>query len=287
MKLLSVFLCACMDMVVNGLPRGIPRSLEPSYASASQFMCLDGSKTIPAARVNDDFCDCTDGSDEPGTSACSNGRFYCINKGSRGKFIHSGLVVSYTYSLLADIRLTKYVFCILQGDGICDCCDGSDEWATPRGKAGECKNTCDAEGADWRRTQADAIKKAEEGARLRASYEDVGSKATQARAVTIATTTDAVAVATAIRDSAQAAVAAAEAAEAIETARLRAASEAAESAGVSTANDRMAAALGISDLDRSALLALFLTHVRDTGTSVDLVTALQTAAVAAGRASGG
>jgi protein kinase C substrate 80K-H len=87
--------CLSLFVLAEALPRGIPRSLEPSYSSAgSHFMCLDKSQTIPFARVNDEYCDCPDGSDEPGTSACSNGRFYCINKGSRGKFIHSSLVVS-------------------------------------------------------------------------------------------------------------------------------------------------------------------------------------------------
>jgi len=52
--------------------------------SGKTFTCLDGSATIPISAVNDDFCDCADGSDEPGTSACE-GRpasgFYCENKG--------------------------------------------------------------------------------------------------------------------------------------------------------------------------------------------------------------
>ncbi len=35
-------------------------------ASKKEFACLDGSKKIPFAQVNDDYCDCPDGSDEPG-----------------------------------------------------------------------------------------------------------------------------------------------------------------------------------------------------------------------------
>ena len=38
--------------------------------------------------VNDDYCDCDDGSDEPGTSACSNGSFYCVNKQFKGNHIN-------------------------------------------------------------------------------------------------------------------------------------------------------------------------------------------------------
>lgn len=59
------------------------------------FACLDGSKVIPFAAVNDDYCDCPDGSDEPGTSACE-GRpaawFFCKNEGHIPGKIRSGLV---------------------------------------------------------------------------------------------------------------------------------------------------------------------------------------------------
>lgn len=32
------------------------------------FRCFDGSGTIPYEHLNDDYCDCADGSDEPGMS---------------------------------------------------------------------------------------------------------------------------------------------------------------------------------------------------------------------------
>lgn len=34
-----------------------------------------GSSVVSWDMVNDDFCDCRDGRDEPGTSACSNGEW--------------------------------------------------------------------------------------------------------------------------------------------------------------------------------------------------------------------
>jgi len=54
----------------SGVPKtlGVQPSLLPAYvpAKGDTWKCLDGSKTIPWNKVNDDFCDCADGSDEPG-----------------------------------------------------------------------------------------------------------------------------------------------------------------------------------------------------------------------------
>lgn len=63
--------------------------------------------------MNDDYCDCPqDGSDEPSTSACPVGRFYCAHSGGGGGGgEHHNSVPSSRVN-----------------DGVCDCCDGSDEW---------------------------------------------------------------------------------------------------------------------------------------------------------------
>jgi hypothetical protein len=60
--------------------KGIRPSDIPRYRPNEQgnFICFHTREAIDFSRVNDDFCDCLfDGSDEPGTSACINGRFYC------------------------------------------------------------------------------------------------------------------------------------------------------------------------------------------------------------------
>lgn len=49
------------------IPRGVDPKNAAKYRNGKQFTCLDGSKTIPSERVNDNYCDCPgDGSDEPG-----------------------------------------------------------------------------------------------------------------------------------------------------------------------------------------------------------------------------
>ena len=136
--------------------RGVAPSQDGLYIGPRKFTCLDHSKTMDISRLNDDFCDCEDGSDEPGTNACPNGRFYCINKGFRGTYLHSLAV----------------------NDGVCDCCSGEDEFSrkTP------CPNTCEADGATWRAARAAAIQKAEEGSRQRLEYEQFAKTATADRA---------------------------------------------------------------------------------------------------------
>ncbi|CAK5042096.1 unnamed protein product [Meloidogyne enterolobii] len=106
------------------LPRGVHPQLASFYSGEETFACLDGNKVTPFNQVNDDYCDCADGSDEPGTAACRNGKFYCKNYG-------------YKPSLIPSSRVNDY---------ICDCCDGSDEWDSGT----ECPNVCEALGSEAR-----------------------------------------------------------------------------------------------------------------------------------------
>lgn len=65
--------------------RGIRRTDTWRYRpnERGNFMCFHTREELDFSRVNDDFCDCVfDGSDEPGTSACQNGRFYCDTQNS-------------------------------------------------------------------------------------------------------------------------------------------------------------------------------------------------------------
>lgn len=67
-----LLLCAasltCSSAASAGL-RGVDPAKASLYAEAQAsgtFSCFDGSKTVPASALNDNYCDCPDGSDEPG-----------------------------------------------------------------------------------------------------------------------------------------------------------------------------------------------------------------------------
>ena len=100
--------------------------------------CDDGYTAVPSSYINDDYCDCADGADEPRTAACSGvtalKRFACADG--------SGVPASRV------------------GDGVCDCCDGSDE------ADGACANRC----AELAALAAEADATRAEGARRKAEY---------------------------------------------------------------------------------------------------------------------
>ena len=83
---------------------------------AGGLACDEGYTAVPSSHINDDYCDCADGADEPRTAACSGvtalRRFECADG--------SGVPASRV------------------GDGVCDCCDGKDE------ADGTCEDTCAA-----------------------------------------------------------------------------------------------------------------------------------------------
>ncbi|CAL8303307.1 unnamed protein product [Merluccius merluccius] len=122
-------------------PRGVPLSKRQFYEENRPFTCLDGSGTIQFDRVNDDYCDCKDGSDEPGTAACPNGSFHCTNAGFHPAFIPSSRI----------------------NDGICDCCDTTDEYNS----GATCQNTCRDLGRKERESLRELAEVAKEGFKLK------------------------------------------------------------------------------------------------------------------------
>ena len=95
--------------------RGVNPKDFSKYKNGDTFACIgDEGTVVPASSINDDFCDCTDGSDEPGTSACAGMEpalreilFFCgWEDGSDSRAVHSSRV----------------------NDGVCDCSNGADEW---------------------------------------------------------------------------------------------------------------------------------------------------------------
>lgn len=141
-----------------------------SAENKDTFTCIaHPSISLKQSQVNDNSCDCPDGSDEPGTPACSSldplsppqplpssftgttnttnalPGFWCENAG------HKGMYIPFVYV----------------NDGVCDydlCCDGSEEYAHVGGV--KCENRCDSIGKEYRRIE-EARKSAKEKAAKR------------------------------------------------------------------------------------------------------------------------
>ncbi|XP_004999539.1 glucosidase 2 subunit beta isoform X3 [Cavia porcellus] len=140
MLLLMLLLPLCWAVEVKR-PRGVSLTHHHFYDESKPFTCLDGSATIPFDQVNDDYCDCKDGSDEPGTAACPNGNFHCTNSGYKPLYIPSSRV----------------------NDGVCDCCDGTDEYNSGI----VCENTCKEKGRQERESLQQMAEVTREGFRLK------------------------------------------------------------------------------------------------------------------------
>ncbi|KAK3492714.1 glucosidase II beta subunit-like protein-domain-containing protein [Neurospora hispaniola] len=155
----------------ESVPRGVGPEFAKFYANKETFTCISNpSIVLKSSQVNDNSCDCPDGSDEPGTSACSHldplspeqplpgsvtgttnttralPGFWCENKG------HIGAYIPFMYV----------------NDGVCDhelCCDGTDEALHVGGT--KCENRCASIGKEYRRLQEERRQSKERSAKQR------------------------------------------------------------------------------------------------------------------------
>jgi hypothetical protein len=167
-SILALSFLSSLPSTTSAIVRGISSKQTSDYSqNDNKIECLGtyseyGPSVTIQATINDDYCDCEDGRDEPGTSACSNvlptstninddnevvgSTFYCENKGANPKRIFKSRV----------------------SDGICDCCDGSDENGIG------CSNTCLEDGKAWREERIRQAAHIRQGIVVKETYVELG-----------------------------------------------------------------------------------------------------------------
>jgi hypothetical protein len=123
------------------------------HASASTLKCINGftnqETVIPDSRINDGYCDCIDGSDEWLTDACAGSQSWAGSGEPQNEIEdHNRYNCPQQKTMLPLSRMH---------DGICDCCDGSDE------PVGHCDDVCDVVLAEERRAKAELLQKFQVG----------------------------------------------------------------------------------------------------------------------------
>ncbi|KAG8426584.1 hypothetical protein J3459_007971 [Metarhizium acridum] len=142
-------------VAAGSLPRGVGPEFASHYQGKTEFSCIsDASIKLSFDRVNDNTCDCPDGSDEPGTAACA----YIDPLSPQQPLPGSGSVSAKAQPALPGFwcenkgHIGSYVPFVYVNDGMCDydlCCDGSEEFGHVGGV--KCENRCVEIGKEYKR----------------------------------------------------------------------------------------------------------------------------------------
>ncbi|GAB0136781.1 hypothetical protein EsDP_00005072 [Epichloe bromicola] len=156
-------------VAAGSLPRGVGPEYVSHYQGTTEFTCIsDPSRKLSFDRVNDNTCDCPDGSDEPGTAACA----WIDSRSPDQPLPGSGASSSHAKLALPGFwcenkgHIGSYVPFLYVNDGMCDhdlCCDGTEEYSHVGGV--KCENRCAEIGKEYKRLASERRQKLERAAK--------------------------------------------------------------------------------------------------------------------------